>query len=415
MVMLILLVIVLGILAYAWIAYPLVMTMVLRLCDRRLDKEVGPASAELPSVCILFSAHNEEETIQARLENLAALDYPVDLVRVLVGVDGGTDRTAEIAQEWARSHPHVQVVVSQENRGKTAMLKLLVGMTSDRRHEPTGCSLQPERFRGQAHPSPQSSSLLVLTDANTLFAPDALRHLAAPFVDPKVGGVCGRLVFLDAADGMETRENLYWRAETVMKSAESLMDSCLGANGAIYAIRTDLFWLDVPDNTIVDDFVIGMKIREKGLRMVYEAAAVATEPTPARISEEWRRRVRIGAGAFQALMYCRSCLSPRYGVFAICFWSHKVLRWFTPHLLGVLAGAALLCLWWGSGVVMAAGGLVLLAGAAFVALAVAGRLAGTGSPLKAFDYFLSMQAALFAGFIRFCRGGLSGAWERTGR
>lgn len=397
-------------LLYVWMVYP---ALVMGFWRRKIAAHSAPPTAkteEFPAIAVLFSAHNEEAVIRQRLENLAALDYPADRFRVYVGVDGGTDRTAEIAKAWAEGHANVSVLASEQNHGKTAMLKKLVG-------EGSGCGIQ-KCESGVVRPEPRTLNpywpLLVFTDANTLFAPDALRKLVAPFADPAIGGVCGRLVFLDAA-GAETRENLYWRAETVMKMAESHLDSCLGANGAIYAIRQELFWKAIPDNTIIDDFVIGMKVREQGFRMVYESGAVAYEETPARIAAEWRRRVRIGAGAFQAMGLCRPCLSPRYGRFSLCFWSHKVMRWFTPHLLLLLLGVATFCVMAGDGDEVMLGRWILVAFAGFGGLAAAGRLMQPSSKLKAFDYFLSMQAALFAGFLKYCRGGLRGTWERTER
>ncbi len=388
--MLITLIILACVLAYAWILYPAVAMWLGRAGGRECAVGCKQGAIQLPSVAILLSAHNEEAEILKRLENLAALNYPAELLHVHLGVDGGGDRTAEIALEWAKSHPRVSVLVSRQNQGKTAMLKKLAAGS-----------------RG-------SSSLLVFTDANTCFAPDAIYQLVLPFSDAKVGGVCGRLIFLDEA-GTETRENLYWKMETLLKAAESRMDSCLGANGAIYAIRAELFWAEIPDSTIIDDFVIGMKVREQGFRMVYEPQAVAYEQTPARIADEWRRRVRIGAGAFQAMAYCYACLSPKYGRFALIFWSHKMLRWFTPHLMLLLAAVAVTSGLYGEGASVVCGGGILAAGAGFVLLALLGRFIGVNSRLKAFEYFLSMQVALFVGFLRYCRGGLKGSWERTER
>ena len=410
--MVILFIVVMGALVYAWIIYPALVLLLGRRTKGREQWAVGRGLGEdLPGVAILLSAHNEESVILKRLENLAALDYPADHIQVFVGVDGGTDRTAGIALEWAQSNPNVHVIVSPKNHGKTAMLKKLVESRELRVESPKS-KVQSRKSKVESRES--EVSLLVFTDANTFFAPDALRHLVSSFGDPEIGGACGRLIFLDDA-GTETRENLYWRVETLLKMAESRLDSCLGANGAIYAIRSELFWSEIPDSTIIDDFVIGMKVREQGFRMVYEPQAMAYEQTPALISDEWRRRVRIGAGAFQALAHCRVCLSPRYGQFALFFWSHKILRWFTPHLMILLVVVATAILVFGTGsVVMVAAG-ILAAGAGFVLLAVMGRLIGPSSRLKAFEYFLSMQAALFAGFLRYCRGGLKGSWERTER
>ena len=238
-----------------------------------------------------------------------------------------------------------------------------------------------------------------------------------------------------------TDEPVYWNLETSLKSSESSWDSCLGANGAIYAMRPELFWAEIPDNTIIDDFVLGMKVREQGFRMVFEPTAVATEDLPATVPDEWRHRVRIGAGAFQALTLCRACLSPRYGRFALFFWSHKVLRGFTPHL-AVVAGMLLSCQ-----VAELLGGnpkvsqfsalnnqqlnnpttlsshplttqqlnnpttLYILVGVLLIVLFTPpGRKA-----LKLLAYFVAMQAALFVGFLKYCKGGLIGTWERTER
>lgn len=398
--MFIVLIVILTILTYAWILYPLVLVRV----ARRAVPSSAPAGGEQPFVDIIISAHNEEAVIGARLANLLTLDYPPDRVRIHIGVDGSDDRTEAIVRRWAETDPRIDITVRHPCQGKTSMLKALVAA----KPPPSPSTSMSSQI------SDSKSQILVFSDANTMFEKDALLRLVAPLCDPSVGGVCGRLVFLDDA-GAETRENLYWRMETLLKTAESHMDSCLGANGAIYAVRRELFWGDIPDNTIVDDFVIGMKVRERGFRMVYEPGAVALERTPSRLADEWRRRVRIGAGAFQAMAFCRACLLPRFGRFFVCFWSHKILRWFTPHLMVMLAVVALWCWSYGAGVVKTGGVVVLAAGAGFSALAALGRLTGPLSPLKAFDYFLTMQAALFVGFLRWCRGNLKGTWVRTER
>jgi hypothetical protein len=268
--------------------------------------------------------------------------------------------------------------------------------------------------------SPAGSLLLASTteQPNNLTTSRASGSLSSTTKQP------GNSTTVSSAGTGGTDESSYWNLETRLKGAESALDSCLGANGAIYAIRAGLFPAHFPDNTIIDDFVIGMKVREQGQRLVYEPAAVATEELPATVEAEWRRRVRIGAGAYQALALCWRCLLPRYGVFAWMFWSHKVLRWFTPHLL-VAGGGLLSCL-----VVrllsqdaeappssasqqlsnLTTGFLLLLALVSAVWLSKRGR-----KGLKLLGYFLTMQAALFAGFLRFCKGNLRGTWQRTER
>jgi cellulose synthase/poly-beta-1,6-N-acetylglucosamine synthase-like glycosyltransferase len=378
-----------GVMIYAWMIFPALLAWLAR------RKPEPAAGGGIPPVAFILSAYNEESHIAARVRNLIAMDYPADRWRAFVGVDGSRDRTAAEALTAADGHPNIQVLDFAENRGKVAVLKDLAGRV--RRDAP-------------------GTEILIFTDANTEFAPEALRLLVAPLADPAVGGVCGKLVFVQPAGG-KTDENVYWKLENLLKLWESALDSCLGANGAIYAVRAPLFWSAIPSNTIVDDFVIGMKVREQGYRMIYEPRAIATEELPPEIRHEWKRRVRIGAGDYQAVLLCRRCLGPSYGAFAWAFWSHKVLRWFTPHLMLI-------------GIALAAAGaasehpvigvMVLGLYAAFAAAALLGSVLErhTGSAvrlLRGIQYLLAMQAALFAGFLRFCRGNLEGRWQRTAR
>ncbi len=411
-----------AVLAYTWILYPWILKIVSGRIRRAKGDEKGRDVSRPVKVSILIAAYNEEGNIGFCLEKLLeaigrmVLPGGIRGCDVIVGVDGPGDRTAEIARGFMEKHTNVFVHDFPERRGKVAVLKDLVRLSD--------CA-KKEDMEGTV-------SVLVFADANTIFRADALMKLLERFHDSGVGGVCGRLV-LRNADGSggqpeldsSAAEGVYWKWETELKEMESEVDSCLGANGAIYAIRRELFWRDIPDNTIVDDFVMGMKVRENGGRMVYAPDAVAMEETPA-LHDEWRRRVRIGSGDFQALGFCRQCLMPRYGWFAWMFWSHKVLRWVTPHILLVMAVASLVR-WFteASGhygfarhffIIDMINHLVFM-GVIICALCVlAGRLFRVRSGLLGnVDHFITMQAALFVGFLRFCRGNLKGYWHRTPR
>jgi cellulose synthase/poly-beta-1,6-N-acetylglucosamine synthase-like glycosyltransferase len=396
-------------LAYAWLLYPAMLAFLAR--RRNAAAGCGAASPPPGHVTVLIAAHNEEGQIASRIRNILDGQWSNDRLDIWIGSDGSSDRTAEVAREAGGADGRVHVIGFEQRRGKMAVLRDLVAASAG---------------------SAGADDVLILTDANTLFDPGAVVALMVGFSDPAVGGVCGRLVFTQpsgdqagsGAGDVNRRpgETGYWAWENTLKRNEALLDSCLGANGAIYAIRRELFWTEIPPNTIVDDFVIGMKVREQVKRMVYAGEAVAREPLPPSDRDEWRRRVRIGAGVFQALVMCRRCLLPRYGWFAWMFWSHKVLRWFTPHLLLLLLGMT----WWllavriseasGWSVGLAIGGLahVVLLAAPFGLLA-GGRRGAACRALRMGWYFFFIQAAMMAGFLRFCRGGLSGAWERTRR
>jgi cellulose synthase/poly-beta-1,6-N-acetylglucosamine synthase-like glycosyltransferase len=378
---------------YSWLMFPALLALVSRI-GRRPAAPDG-TSNYLPPLTLLLSAYNEEGHIGNRVRNLLEMDYPAELWRAYIGIDGSKDGTAAEALQAAAGHENVVILNYASNRGKVAVLKDLVA---------------------RAGIDSRDADILVFTDANTAFEAGALRRLCRRFSDPSVGGVCGRLIFVTARQA-ETEENVYWRLEQWLKEKESSIDSCLGANGAIYAIRGRLFWNEIPSNTIIDDFVIGMKIREQGYRMIYEPQAVAFEDLPARLDDEWKRRVRIGAGNFQALQLCAPCLSGRFGLFAWMFWSHKVLRWVTPHLM-IAGGALAITL---TVVSHGPAGPAFLGTYAAVAIAaLLGRFSRARKGrlmqlLRVLEYMIAMQMAIFGGFLRFCRGNLEGRWQRTSR
>lgn len=358
-------------LIYTYALYPLLLELL------PLKERPEPCLQRTPKVSILVSAFNEERHIRMRINNLLRLNYPQDCLEILIGSDGSTDETVAIA--LACIDPRVKVKAFSERSGKPAVLKRLVAEAQ--------------------------GEVLVFTDANVRFESDALEKLVTHFGDPQVGGVCGRLVL---GGDTQTQEGPYWRMENRLKWRESLLDSCVGANGGIYAVRRDA-WPDIPDNVLVDDFVIAMRVREQGLRVVYEREAVAYEDLPPTVRQEMIRRIRIGAGDFQSLFLCRSLLSPRFGSFAFAFWSHKVLRWNAPFLMALafVSNALLLshpiCYWlfWGQLIFY---GMALLGGG----LEQKGILAIP-------HYFVTLNLALMMGFFKYLFGSQPVAWQRTER
>ncbi len=360
---------------YCYAFYPALLTL---LPFRRPHDTGEPA--EWPKASVLISVYNEEKHIAARIENLLALDYPPDKLEILIGSDGSEDRTTDIASKY--NDPRLKLLSFSPRRGKPSVLNRVV---------------------------PQAQGeLLVFTDANALYAPDALRKLARHFADPQIGGVCGRLILNGTSS--ETEEGPYWKLETFMKQRESAMDSCLGANGAIYAIRRAL-WPGIPDNTLIDDFVIAMRVREQGFRVIYDADAVATEDLPQSVSHEMTRRIRIGAGGFQSLFLCWRSLLPWRGTYTFAFWSHKVLRWLVPFFMiaALVSNFALL-----PNPLFVA---LLLLQLAFYAFACLGALLRRMKIVlfNAPYYFVTINLALLLGFFRFITGTQQAAWKRTAR
>ncbi len=379
----------LGLIAYTYAIYPLVlfamaagvqMARDLRFLLRRRDGR-RPRRAEPSLVTLLVAAHNEERWLADKLRNALALDYPPDRIEVLIGSDGSTDATVAVAR--ACGDPRVRVVAFPDRRGKSAVLNDLI-----------------PKARGE---------VVVLSDANTRFEPNALWMLARHFADPSVGAVCGELR-LEATPQAGKAEAVYWRYEMALKFLENRLGAVLGANGGIYAIRRDRF-VPFPPATIVDDFVIPMQIRAAGWRVVHDPEALALEEVAPTLEAEFRRKVRIGAGDFQSLALTWRLLLPRYGFTALAFWSHKVLRWGVPFFLLAALGASILLAGRPLYLVLLAGqGILYLA-----ALAAHGLRGARGPLLTVPYYFAAMNLALLLGFVRFLTGGQRVTWERAGR
>jgi cellulose synthase/poly-beta-1,6-N-acetylglucosamine synthase-like glycosyltransferase len=373
----------LALVAYAYVGYPLLIWGCARLFGRR-RRMPAAADGELPSVTLLIAAHNEERWIGQRLENALSQDYPPDMLDVLVASDGSRDGTVAIAAAFAGRG--VRVLDLRENRGKATALN-------------TG--IQEAR-----HP------LVVFSDANTFFDPGAIRRLAGWFADPAIGTVCGRLVLTDPRKGRNV-DSLYWKYETFLKKCESRLGALLGANGAIYALRKDDY-VPIPPDTLVDDFVIPLVSKMKtGKAVIYDEEAVAWEECPPGIGDEFRRRSRIGAGGFQALLRLFPLLSPARGWVAFSYLSHKILRWLSPFLLVLAFAANLLCLPSLFYVGMQA------AQVAFYVVSIVGPfLPGRGLVsrfVRLPAMFTSMNLALLVGFWNWLGGAQRGVWQRTTR
>jgi cellulose synthase/poly-beta-1,6-N-acetylglucosamine synthase-like glycosyltransferase len=349
------------------------------------DRRVRGAVEAWPKVSIVFSAYNEERCIREKIENCLALDYPADRLEIVVGCDGCTDRTAEIARTVGGER--VKVHEAERRGGKPGLISRLVPAAE--------------------------GDIVVLTDANVMFDPGAVRALVRRFRDPRVGAVVGRLRLFNPTKA-EFEESLYWKYETILKYYEGKHGCVLGANGGIYAVRKLLFSPLRPD-TIVDDFVIPVRIAVRGWKVPYEPDAVAHEETTEDPAREFVRRARIGAGNWQALARVPDVLDPRMGFLFFSFVSHKLLRWATPFLLAL----ALVLNFWlvaeGAGTTYRA---LLAAQLAFYGLALLGRR-GLPAPFRRIAslarYFLEMNGALAVGFWRFLRGTQRATWQRTER
>lgn len=347
--------------------------------------EAKRKAGRLPSVSMIIAAYNEEKVIKEKIQNCLDIEYPGEL-EFLVGSDGSSDRTNEILARNA-SGPF-RTFPFKQRRGKPSVLNDLAA-----------------KAKGE---------VLVFSDANTMYEADAVERLVRKLEAPSVGCVCGRLVITESRSS-SNQDSLYWRYETVLKYLESRLGVVLGANGGIYAIRRELFRPIAP-NTIVDDFVIGMRVNELGYRTIYDHEAIATEEAAEDVHAEHVRRIRIGAGNFQSIFMLRRLVNPFRGLIAYAFWSHKIIRWFVPFfMISAFVSGAYLAYSMDGGLYK----VLFAAQALFYALSFAVKGGSGNSPVSKLvrlsNYFVNMNLALLKGFVRFVTNTQKVAWKRTNR
>src|SRR6516225_2877581 len=234
-----------ALLLYLYVGYPALAWVRAQCCPRPRPRRLPPADY---AVTVIVVAHNEEDRIRPRLDNLLALDYPKDKLEILLASDGSTDGTVARACEYNEADVRIRPFAAR--RGKAAVLNEVIPSA-----------------RGE---------IVVLADARQRFEPGALRALVRNFGDPQVGAVSGTLTLTPSADGATVGKGtcFYWRYESFIRRCESRAGSTVGATGAIYAIRRDLFE-PMPPDTILDDVLIPLRIVRRGYRVQLEPAARA--------------------------------------------------------------------------------------------------------------------------------------------
>ncbi|MDR3002373.1 MAG: glycosyltransferase family 2 protein [Fibromonadaceae bacterium] len=324
-------------------------------------------------VSIIVAAYNEEKVIEEKIRNTLALDYPKDKVEILIGDDGSSDRTAEIAAKF----DEVRLIKKERNEGKSAMLNDLCAAAK--------------------------GELFLFSDANTMLDNSALKYLAAEFANKRVGCVCGQLSLKDeSGSGLSKMESVYWKSESNLKALESNFGAVMGSNGALYAIRSELYPKLPTHKTVMDDFYVTAKILMKNYLCIFCKEALAFENTSASKYGEFKRKTRIGRANFNFLFSFLPLLNPLHPMKAYMFLSHKLLRWLSPFLLL----AVFLC-----SVFLMQEHVFYKAFFALELLFVLAALLG----VRVCNYFLSMNFALFWGFCKSFFREKGGAWERVER
>lgn len=366
-------------LVYTYLGYPALIWTLGVFRSRHLRR-----SGAEPMVSLVIIAHNETSRIDGRLQNLLSLDYPGECLEILLASDGSTDGTAERGRAYEEAG--VRVIAYETRRGKPAVLNDVV-----------------PKARGE---------IVVLADARQEFEAGAIRALVEPFIDAQVGAVSGELVLTDEGEEASVREGIsfYWRYEKFIRRNESFIDSTVGATGAIYAIRRDLFE-PIPEDTILDDVLIPMRIARRGYRVLFEAGARAFDRVTATERQEFTRKVRTIAGDFQLFAREPWLLSPFHNRLWLQTISHKGLRLLGPLLLAAVFIANIFLTEW------PLYQWALASQFAFYGAALGGytlRNAKRKIPLFSVPYVLCLLSwATVVAFFRFVTGRQTVTWKRA--
>jgi len=377
---------------YTYIGYGILLYIIIRLKRffRGKPREaVLPPDEELPDMTLLICAYNEEDVVAEKMKNTLAIDYPKDKFRIMWVTDGSNDHTNELL----KAYPEVDIVFSPERRGKSAALK-------------HGLRELKTRY-------------VAFTDANTMLNPGAMKEIARQFMDPTVGCVSGEKRVMAKKDGdmAAEGEGLYWRYESTLKRWDSELYSTMGAAGELYAIDPTLV-REVPDEALLDDFMMSMYVVEAGKRIAYAPDAYAQEYGSANIFEESKRKRRIAAGGLQSIWWLRRMLNPmRQPLVTFQYVSHRVLRWsVTPVAMIILLIVNGLLSIMGAGLFY---DIILILQILFYTMALIGWLSSRyghkNKILYTIYYFVFMNINVFRGMAYLRTHGKSGAWEKAKR
>lgn len=376
------------VLLYSYILYGIVLIILLGI--RKIFTRRSPSILAGFETCVtlIVAAYNEEKTLHEKISNTLELDYPSDKLFILFVTDGSSDSTNEILA----GYPQIKTLFRPERRGKVAAINRAMKFVD--------------------------TPITVFCDANTFLNRACLRELIKHYTNRRIGAVAGEKKVVDDTKEVNTAgagEGLYWKYESFLKKLDSAFYSVVGAAGELFSIRTELYE-EVPEKVLLDDFIISLRIAQKGYRVIYEPAAYAVEEPSANMKEEQKRKVRIGAGGFQSIYMLRGLLNIfKYGKLSFQYISHRVLRWAVcPFLLPLILILNIILY---MNTPYSIYKLLLAAQLFFYLCAWIGYLMARKN--KKFPlfyvpyYFVFMNISLYFGLVRILKGKQSVLWERA--
>jgi cellulose synthase/poly-beta-1,6-N-acetylglucosamine synthase-like glycosyltransferase len=382
-------------LAHTYIIYPVLLKL-LAFSRSKIPSFTDPNETEkrkneVNAVSILMAAYNEEKVIKEKLDSIFSSDYPKDKIEVIVGSDASTDRTNEIVRRF----PGVQLVEFKERSGKVKIINHLKTLAKN--------------------------GILLLTDANVMFDKETIRELTKHFIDPAIALVDSNMINTNLkGKGVSKAESTYIRGEAGLKQDEGkVFGMMIGPFGGCYAVRKN-FYENVPENFLVDDFYINMKVLEKGGKAISEVNARVYEEVPTDWKVEFRRKIRIATGSFQNLFVFLPLLF-KFNTLSFCFFSHKVLRWKGPFIMIVLYLINLFIILRITNFheLRMEKYLIIFALQNLLPILLIFDLILTSlhlhfPPIRLVTHFLTTNLAILIGFFRYLGGVRSSIWQPTG-
>ena len=372
---------------YTYLGYGVVLFLLVKIKELFWKRRESKLTDSLPEVTLFITAYNEEKIVEQKMKNCRELSYPSELLKIVWVTDGSNDKTMELLNKYS----DVKVLHRPERSGKTSAMNR--GMTF------------------------VESPIVVFTDANTMLNREAILEIVKEFTDPIVGCVAGeKRVLSKEMDSATAGEGIYWKYESTLKALDYRLYSAVGAAGELFAVRKELFE-PMPADTLLDDFIISLKIAQKGYKIAYCNKAFAMESASLNMKEEEKRKVRIAAGGLQSIWRLRSLFNIlRYGWLSFQFVSHRVLRWtLTPLLLFLLIPINGILAFQGDPVYI---GLFILQGL-FYLMAITGyqleKKKVRNKLLFVPYYFVFMNINVMQGFVYILKNKGSGTWEKSKR
>jgi cellulose synthase/poly-beta-1,6-N-acetylglucosamine synthase-like glycosyltransferase len=372
---------------HSYLIYPAILYFL--ALNKKNNQEIFRRNDNLPFVSIILSVYNEELVIREKLRSVFKTTYPEDKFEILIGSDGSTDKTNTILRLFSVEDPAIRFFGYPERKGKGSVLN---------------------RLRKEA-----KGEILIFTDAQVMFTPDLIFNLVRNFKNHSIGLVGANIVNKRTdASGISIQEWTFMSREISLKHKEGLIwGTMMGAYGACYAIRNELFTI-IPKGFSVDDFFITMKVLEHKYKCILDIEAVCYENVPNRIIEEFRRRIRISAGNYQNLRAFYKLLWPPYTALSFSLLSHKVLRWACPFLLVLLiiSNIFLFKVHLIYRIALITQGILMII--PFIDYLLR-KLKIHIVFLRFITHFYSMNLALLAGFFKFIKGSETNVWQPTQR